>query len=147
MRMLKAYKSVWLVLFLILIYSTIVVSQSLIKNSNQVKDTPVKKSVLQANTATVSAKIDEGNSSAEVKINTQVPSNQTQTSSTPGTCKVTRNGVTETVPADQVKVNEKSSGDITVKIECDNSSSSSTANGSSKTSIKNSIDLNVSTSN
>jgi hypothetical protein len=63
------------------------------------------------------------------------------------TCQVTRNGVTETVPADQVSINESGSGDISVKVECDNSSSSINGNGPNKTSIKNDIKVRVNSSN
>ncbi len=83
----------------------------------------------------------EGNSKSSVKA-------ATDTNTTPnGTCKVTKNGVTQIVPAGQVNVTEKSSGDISVKVECNNSTSSADGSSSNKTSIKNSINVNVNSSN
>lgn len=69
--------------------------------------------------------------------------NEDQTTVPNGFCKVTRNGVVEIVPADDVKVNEQSNGSLTVKVECENNFQSN--NGSTK--VENKVDVKVNTSN
>ena len=83
----------------------------------------------------------KSDNSVKVNIDNSVKGTTDDNTNQPGTCKVTRNGVTEIVPADKVDINENSSGDINVKAECDNSSSTTNGNGSNKTSIKNSIQI------
>jgi hypothetical protein len=145
MRNFAAYKFPIFIAILLLVFSTIVGSQQLIKNAEQTKPVVKESSVESAESNEVTAEIKEGEAKAEVKVNNEsgVNSNQNGQGST-GTCKVTRNGVTEIVPADQVNVNEKSSGDITVKVECDSTLNQSNGSSSNNTSIKNKIDVNVS---
>ncbi len=76
--------------------------------------------------------------SADIKINDNVKGTGTQS----GTCTVTKNGVTTTVPAGSVNVNEKSSGDINVKVNCN-----TTSNSSSQTSVKNDVNIKVNSGN
>ncbi|HEY4695109.1 MAG TPA: hypothetical protein VIH52_04085, partial [Candidatus Nanoarchaeia archaeon] len=78
-------------------------------------------------------KDENGENSVKVDVNKSVQGETDQSSTGVGTCTVTKNGVTEVVPADQVTIDEKSSGDINIKVDCENSSSSS----SNKTSIEN----------
>nr|QBM01647.1 hypothetical protein [uncultured archaeon] len=82
-------------------------------------------------------KDENGENSVKVDMNNSVQGEVDHPSSGSGTCTVTKNGVTEVVPADQVTIDEKSSGDINIKVDCENSSSSS----SNKTSIENKIDI------
>ncbi len=87
-----------------------------------------KVSVRTQDTATPSATIQQGENSVKVNINsnsavnTPPPTNSTSSNST---CTVTKNGVTTTVPAGSVNVDEKSSGDVNVKVDCNNNVSSS----------------------
>lgn len=131
-------------LFLIVIFFSAVFSNYLIENDSVTKPA-VEKTKAEAN-SNDKVNVEEGSNYVNVDVNNQVKSEQTS-QSTNGTCKIIRNGVVTIVPADQVNVNEKSDGDINVKVECDNSSSSATTNGSNKTSIKHDIDVNVNTSN
>ena len=85
--------------------------------------------------------------SVKVNIDNSVKGTIDDNTNQPGTCKVTRNGVTEIVPADKVDVNENGSGDINVKVECDNSSTTTNGNSLNKTSIKNDINVKVNSSN
>lgn len=149
MENLKAYKFPILIIFLSVIFSAIVLSQNLIKNANQIKSEMAseKEPTVQDTKESISSKLKTGDSEVKIDVNNSLNQNPTTNSNQNGTCKVTRNGVTEIVPADQVNVNESSSGDITVKVECDNTSSSNTQNSSSKTSINNKIDVKVNTSN
>lgn len=78
-------------------------------------------------------------SSAEPK---NEDSNSNSSSNNSGTCQVTKNGVTEIVPADQVNVNETGSGDISVKVVCDNKVESN-----SSTKVENKVNVKVNTSN
>jgi hypothetical protein len=84
-------------------------------------------------------KIATGSNSVNVNVDnsTNIKGKDTQ-----GTCTVTKNGKTETVPAGSVNVNEKSTEDIDVKVNCDSSSSTS-----NQTSIKNDVNVQVNTSN
>lgn len=64
-----------------------------------------------------------------------------------GTCKITKNGVTSIVPADEVKVYERSAGDVNVKIECQGSQSNNNGSSTNKSDIKTDIKIETNTSN
>lgn len=86
-------------------------------------------------------KVSTGSASNSVNVN--VGDSQTVNGKdSSGTCTVTKNGKTEVVPADSVNVNEKSSGDINVKVDCNNST-----NTSNQSSVKNNVNVKVNTSN
>ncbi len=128
MKILKTHKFSLSMTFLLIIFFTAVFSNYLIKNDSVTKPTVEKTKVEDSSSGNVN--VEKSNNSANVEVNNKVKSEQTS-QSTNGTCKVTRNGVVTIVPANQVNVNEKSSGDINVKVECDS----------------NDIDVKVNTSN
>ncbi len=140
--------SALLVLFLLLAGLT---STELIKNESTSKDKKAEKPATSSENGQVNSQVTTGNSSAEVKVENktepQPPSNSQSNSSNPGTCKVTKNGVTTTVPADEVNINETGPGDKNIKVECDNKQSTSTNNGSNQSSIENKVKIDVNTSN
>lgn len=68
-----------------------------------------------------------------------------KSNSASGTCKVTKNGVTTVVPSDQITVNESSSGDINLKVDCNSGSKSSSGTSKNTTSIKTNINVNSNT--
>src|SRR3972149_7607867 len=109
MQIFKTHKYSLSMLFLLAIFFSAVFSNYLIENDSATKPI-VEKTKLEEN-PTGNVNVENDNNSANVEVNNQVKSEQTN-QSTSGTCKVTRNGVVTIVPATQVNVNEKSSGDI-----------------------------------
>lgn len=112
--------------------------------SEEKSSQPVKTTERNSNNTTTPT---DNDNSVKVNIDNSVKGVVDSNPNQNGTCSVTRNGVTEIVPADKVNVNESGSGDINVKVECNNSSYSTNGSGSNKTSIKNDIKVNVNSSN
>lgn len=112
------------------------VNPPLFKNENGQKISTSKISASQSAGQNVSTS--PANNSADIKINDNVKGAGNQS----GTCTVTKNGVTTTVPVGSVNVNEKSSGDINVKVDC-----KSQTNSSNQTSINNNVDVKVNSGN
>jgi len=123
----------------------------LVKGENQIQLKPTTSSEEHSNT-------NQGENSVKVKVNdsvqgvtsnttTSTDSNSNSESTTTndnGTCTVTKNGVTETMPADKVDVVAHGTGDQKVDVKCDNNYSSSSNN---TTSIKNNVHIDVNSSN
>jgi hypothetical protein len=87
----------------------------------------------------------EGGSSVSVNVDNSTSVNQNGNNfSSEGTCTLIKNGVTTTVPASQVKINEKnrSGGSIDVKVDCKNS-----VNSNSSNSTNNKVEIHTNTSN
>lgn len=101
------------------------------------KKTP-KITKVSANNKELEVSTDSAASSVKIETNDSVKNSGTQE----GVCTVTKNGKTETVPSDSVKVDEKSSGDINVKVDCKTKS-----NSTNNTSINNNVDVQVNSSN
>lgn len=120
-------------------------SSYLVKNSNETKTPDVKTSTKPAENSPTNptTKISDGTNSVKVDIDNSTKINQNNSTSTSnGTCTITKNGVTTTLPADQVNINEKSSGDINVKVDCN-----TVSNSSKQSSVKNDVNVKVNTSN
>lgn len=148
MEKLKAHKLLLLTLILLGLFGALAFSNYLIKGESRTEnknETKVEETASEdSNTEGVT--VEEGNNSAKVKVENEVNSGASGSGAI-GTCTVTKNGVTTVVPANEVKINEKSDEDINVKIDCDNSYQSNNGNSSNKATIKNDVKINVSTSN
>jgi len=123
--------------------SLLAVSAPLFLSEDKAKSS-VKTTEINSNNTKATTEV--GDNSVKVNIDNSVKGTS-DISNQSGTCSVTRNGVTEIVPADKVNVNENGSGDLNVKVVCDNSSSSTNGNSSNKTSIKNNVNVHVNSSN
>jgi hypothetical protein len=86
-----------------------------------------------------------GENSVKVDVNNSIQGttdNNSQSSPSSGTCKVTKNGVTEIIPASQVNIDEESTEDLNIIVECESKSSSS-----NQTSVKNEVNIKANSSN
>lgn len=136
------YSPLLVSLFFLLV---IIAAKPLYLNQNKEKPVASTKIEQEDNKNTQEITSNEGNvqganNSVDINLNNQTSGNSSSTENK-GTCKVTKNGVTTIVPADQVKINEKSGGDVNIKVECENKVNSS------NTSINNNVRVNTSTSN
>ncbi len=116
------------ILFIVLAF----VNPPLFKSQNDKKITTEKiaaKNSPEVKVATGSS----GNNSVNVNVDNSTNVNGEDSQ---GTCTVTKNGKTQTVPAGSVNINEKSGGDINVKVDCNTSS-----NSSNNTSVNNNINI------
>jgi len=113
----------------------------MVKEENKKQEPKVESQKTDSQTNSSEVQINEGDNSVKVDVNNKVQSAEDQTSqSNPGTCKVTINGETKVVPADQVNVNETGSGDKNISVDCETNTNSS----SNQTTVKNKIDINTS---
>ncbi len=147
MEKFKAHKFLLVTLILLVLFGALAVSNYLIKGESKTEtksETTSEKVEETSDSANVS--VEEGNNSAKVKLENEVNSGENNSGAI-GTCTVTKNGVTTVVPANEVNINEHSKGDISVKVDCDNTYSSSNGSSSNKATIKNDVKIDVSTSN
>ncbi|HSX58288.1 MAG TPA: hypothetical protein VLE47_03430, partial [Candidatus Saccharimonadales bacterium] len=148
MRYILSHKFPILLVILLTLLSISSVSTGLItKSENQEKSPSVKKTNSTVKTSSTPETINDGENSVKVNVDDKISANQnsadtnsSNTSTQNGTCTVTKNGVTTVVPADQVKIDEHVSGDVTVKVNCENKINQS---NSSSTSVNNKIDVKV----
>ncbi len=150
MEKFKAHKFLLVTLILLVLFGALAFSNYLIKGESKTEtksETKVEEEVSEdSNTKSEGVTVEEGESSAKVKLENEVNSGKNNGGAV-GTCTITKNGVTTVVPSNEVNINEHSKGDISVKVDCDNTYSSSNGSSSNKATIKNDVKIDVSTSN